>query len=448
MSARVARYLAEQEVLFARWPLHCASLAAVRQVVVIPCLGEEESLFETLRLLSHQPAVETRGTLVICVVNNGAPGSDVQVQAWAADNLRTLKRLNDAAHRSWHNGGARVAYVDAATPGQELPPREGVGLARKIGLDWGLRVLAQNGVTSGALVSLDADTAISGAYLCAARMHFQRGDAWAALYPVAHLMTEEQGGGIALYEIFLRAHALGLAFAGSPYAYLSVGSAMACSGEAYAAVGGMRQKQAGEDFYFLQALAKGGRIALLTGAAVHPSVRISTRVPFGTGRALWEAQEKGRNLGLVYAPEVFAILKRWFDVVMQPEETTGEELHAAGAAAHPELGVFLARQDFAQVYDRLAANARDRAALAAQFWRWFDAFRCLKAMHHLRDHGFPMVDWRVGLRALLRLQAEDLRAWDLSSPAATVLALRSYEAHVRPRWGLGPAGDADAEKGA
>ena len=43
---------------------------------------------------------------------------------------------------------------------------------------------------------------------------------------------------------------------GLPYGYVSIGSAMAFSVDAYISIGGMNTRKATEDFYFLQEIAK------------------------------------------------------------------------------------------------------------------------------------------------------------------------------------------------
>src|SRR5690606_34259480 len=81
-------------------------------------------------------------------------------------------------------------------------------------------------------------------------------------------------------------HARGLAWCGSPYAFHTIGSTMACTARAYAPVAGMPKRTAGEDFYFLDKLAKAGPIEPMNGTVVQCSPRASHRVPFGTGRRM------------------------------------------------------------------------------------------------------------------------------------------------------------------
>src|SRR5690606_30362640 len=109
----------------------------------------------------------------------------------------------------------------------------------------------RNTVRLGLIISLDADTLVEPNYLQALRKEFDLQDAWAAVIDFAHPLAGpvEQQAAILAYEIHLRYHVLGLRYAGSPYAFHTVGSAMACTAEAYVAAGGMNRRQAGEDFY-------------------------------------------------------------------------------------------------------------------------------------------------------------------------------------------------------
>ena len=120
-----------------------------------------------------------------------------------------------------------------------------------------------------------------------------------------------------LYEISLRYNVLGLAWAGSPYAYQSMGSCVVISGNSYAAVRGFPRKNAAEDFYVLNKLAKVGSIFRLTGSPILLEGRPSDRVPFGTGRAIRDLVSKKRGLAnfRLFHPLVFAHLAGWLDVL-------------------------------------------------------------------------------------------------------------------------------------
>ena len=399
MQTRIDKYLAKRADL-ERWPLVAGDTSSLRRVVVIPALAEHDYLDETLASLAANPEEELRETLVICVVNNRGPAhttTDV-----LENNQRTLADLERRVQQP--EDGVRAAYVDAASPGCELPPKDGVGLARKIGLDWGLAVLRDNGAPRGLLLSLDADAAVCPEYLSGVRRHFEEHDAWAGVVAYAHRFDGPPGqvAAIVCYEIFLRYHVLGLRHAGSPYAYSSIGSTVVCRADAYAAVAGMNRRQGGEDFYFLQQLAKTGGVDEIPGATVYPSSRASIRAPFGTGPRVARFLRHERDEYVLYHPEGYGVLKEWLEAVTAHAADGAECLLEKADGICPQLCAFLAQNGFAKVWGRLAANARDESALLVQFHRWFDGFRTLKLIHHLRDNGFPEQDMLASVRQALR----------------------------------------------
>ncbi len=378
----VASYLQKRAAL-ARRPLVCPNTRGIQQVVVIPALAESKNLFQTLDDLAANPKAETERTLVICVVNNRRPG--VAAEEDIRDNALTLERLRSYA------GGLRLGYVDAATPGHELDDKEGVGSARKIGLDWGLHVIYEEGLVDAPLISLDGDSRVDSNYLAAIRVAFEAPQAWAAVVEYAHPLDGEESEvrAILCYELFLRYHELGLRHAASPYAFPTIGSTIACNGRAYAAVSGMNRRQAGEDFYFLQQLAKTGHVDRIAGTVVQPAARPSHRVPFGTGRRVRRFLEGVEEEYRVYHPESYDILKAWLETVKSGHDLDGAGLLRKAKGVAPELAEFLKAQRFEEAWPRLTANAKDTKQLLRQFHCWFDGFRTLKLMHYLRDHGYP-----------------------------------------------------------
>lgn len=86
---------------------------------------------------------------------------------------------------------------------------------------------------------------------------------------------------------------MGLEVSGSPYAFHTIGSTMACDAEMYVKIQGMNKKKAAEDFYFMEKLSKNVKIHKIISAKVYPSSRGSWRVPFGTGRSVTRFFNKG-----------------------------------------------------------------------------------------------------------------------------------------------------------
>ncbi|HOT50179.1 MAG TPA: glycosyltransferase family 2 protein [Candidatus Hydrogenedentes bacterium] len=373
------KYLARHADL-ERWPLVSGDTAGIAQAVVIPVMAERDTLFSTLDSLAADDPDELARTLVVCVVNN-RPGAGCM-----EENQETLRRL-------WplmENGGPlRLACVDASSPGCELPGEGGVGLARKIGMDRALGLLAHNGFTRGALVCLDADTRVQPGYLRAIRETLSRASAWAAVIDYAHPieLSPAEAAAIVCYETFLRYHVMGLRMAGSPYAFHTIGSAMACRADAYAAVSGMKPRQAGEDFYFLQALAKTGPVALIHDTVVWPSARPSVRVPFGTGARVRRHLAGMEDEYRLYDPRGYLFLRDWL-LGVESRPDAGPDVLLADAGP---LRAFLEARRFADIWPRLQANSRDARQALWQFHRWFDGFSTIKCLHYLRDNGFPPV---------------------------------------------------------
>lgn len=385
MNSSITAYLQKRADLESR-PLVTASTADIDTVVVIPALAERELLPETLKSIAGNEVGRLRCTLVICVVNNRV-ACDETIRS---ENRDTIDFLNRTLGGESPFASLRLAYVDASSAGHELPEKEGVGLARKIGMDWGLKTLHQSKCVNPVLLSLDADTTVDGDYLKAVREHFDDETAWAAVIRYAHPFegSDIQQASIVCYELFLRYHVLGLRYAESPYAFHTIGSSMACSPEAYAAVSGMKRRQGGEDFYFLQELAKTGRVDWIRSTTVCPSPRPSWRVPFGTGPRVRRFMEGKTDEYTLYHPEVYSILRRWLELVAKSLSFPGEHVLEQSAEIYVDLASFLSGQRFVDTWKRIQDNAPHPQAHLAQFHRWFDGLKTLKCIHHLRDHGY------------------------------------------------------------
>jgi glycosyltransferase involved in cell wall biosynthesis len=357
--------------------------------VVIPALAESQRLFATLESLAANPEELVQRFLVVVVVNHREDASPWE----KADNLATLSRLSELATP------LRLAYVDAAAVGLELPAHSGgVGLARRIGMDLALPRLGRDGV----LVCLDADTLVEPGYLEAIRDHFATGCAGGAVIPFSHqpAATVVEQRAIELYELYLRHYVLGLEQAGSPYAFHCVGSAMACTVKGYLAVGGITPRRAGEDFYFLQQLHKTVGVAKVRGTTVHPSSRSSHRVPFGTGKSISRILAEGEESQSFYRPECFRVLHDWLSLVEENLSLPGCELVSRSAGTDTELGFFLAGSGFGRAWDSILHNTRGRHNLLNAFHGWFDSLKTVRLVHHLSSR-YPRCAAQAAIPELL-----------------------------------------------
>ncbi len=226
----------------------------------------------------------------------------------------------------------------------------------------------------------------------------------ALVYPFWHQCESPPAlaDAIRRYEVFLRYYVLGLADAGSPYAFHTLGSTLAVHSSAYAKVRGFPRRDAGEDFYLLNKLAKVGPILQLDGAPLMIRGRSSHRVPFGTGAALKQilaAAARGERYR-IYAPEVFLHLKICLAALELLSADRGREdpivylktaarIHQ-GVDAH-RLHDELVELGYLSAVRHAQMISRDSLTMSRHLHTWFDAFRTLKLIHRL-SRLFPKVE--------------------------------------------------------
>ena len=370
--------------------------------IVIPALAEEEHLFATLASLAANPPELLARFLVLVVINHRQDASPSDRE----NNYRTLARI---ACSGPDLAPVRLAWVDAAAPGLEMPAKGGgVGLARKIGLDLALHRLDFSGC-SPLLVCLDADTLVEPAYLSALARHFRTASAGGAAIPFRHQpgRTPEEQRAIVCYELYLRYYVLGLKVAGSPYAFHTVGSAMACTADAYVRAGGMNSRTAGEDFYFLQQISRTSGVARAEGTIVHPSPRPSHRVPFGTGRTVFRRLAGDADAITFYRPECFRILGNWLELAGKSLGTGACEILQETEGISVPLARYLKDARFPEIWSGLCRNHRTPERLLNAFHDWFDGLRTMKLIHHLSAREFPRCGPELAIPGLCRMAGAD-----------------------------------------
>ena len=196
------------------------ALGRYDNLVVVPALGEDSGFLEHL-------AAPGDNTLVILVIN-AREDERSQLRQANFDLLAAASRTAECvAPGAFHRQG--LLAVDRSSDGRTLPAKQGVGLARKIGLDIGLALHHHGKLASTFLHTTDADARLPADYFhCARSLENQ---AVALTYPFAHDTPEgELGLAHMLYEIKLRYVVEGLRRAGSAYAHHSIGSTIAIMG--------------------------------------------------------------------------------------------------------------------------------------------------------------------------------------------------------------------------
>jgi len=353
-------------------------------IAVIPVFSEFQYLPDALQSISNALKKEKNETvLIILVINN--PEKKYCSPAKFADNQQTLKWLRSGEIPKPLQSS--IAWIDASSSGKEIKKGSGVGAARKTGMDAALLLCDWN--SDPLLLCLDGDTIVEDNYFAAVRGFFRENPAkFAAVVDFYHQTgaTTEEEKAIRLYESYMVDYVEKLRDSQSPYAYHAIGSTITCRAEGYIKAGGMRPKEAGEDFYFLQALRKlspDAEIGEIKKTLLHPSARASDRVPFGTGARIIEllsdstTQFPGRYL---YNSNIFDDLK-----ILLNSVNNGTFLQS-GTLSYDSLPdsiiAFLDSCEFRKVWPKIEANTpNDPKKRQWAFHTWFDAFRTLKFIH-------------------------------------------------------------------
>ena len=249
-----------------------------RFIIVIPSFKEGYEIIPTLESITLQDMELQKKLLVVFVINNSDDADDQTIK----QNKFTSRVLLQ------FECNFDICTIDAY---QEYPlPKKqaGVGLARKIGFDLVLPYSSKNTILCG----LDADTIISKHYLNTIDTYFINQKIDCLIPGIKHQngATLDVEKAIRDYEDFLFSTAENLQKAGSPFGFITMGSAMAFTSNCYMKAGGISRKKATEDFYFLQEVVKTTSVITIPEILVHPSSRVSDRVYLGTGFRMWQAQ--------------------------------------------------------------------------------------------------------------------------------------------------------------
>lgn len=373
----------------------------LKMSIVIPSYQEElEGILSSL----GKNKIEDEDEIEIILVLNHSENAE-----------RSVKDFHTAQFKKYHNtnlaNGVKVICIQAF----DLPKKKaGVGLARKIGMDAALnRFSATN--HDGLIVCLDGDCKVSNEYLTML-LKCEKAKINGLSIAFEHdinSIDSQRNTQIIEYEIFLRYYVHALRSAAYPHAFHTIGSSMASRASAYAKIGGMNTRKAGEDFYFLHKLIPQGNFYDLTTATVFPSARVSERVPFGTGRAMMEMNDGTKDFEALYNPKTFHDLGiLFFD--------EADALFGLSLKGLPKSFVaFLNQAGLSQQFEDLKARSKDSTKFRKNFNHWMDGFKVLKYVHFCRDNFYPNLPLEEALEGLFdfknrtrRELLEELRGMD------------------------------------
>lgn len=372
-------------------------------VLVVPVYDEQLSALQQL------VACPNRRSDCFIWVFNAPEGGDAEAHqrtqflfqrcsSWL-ESVVSACLISDNLHLFRFDSGRSILLINRCLDTNLLPAKQGVGLARKIGLDCAFALACQQ-MESGQeppewFLNTDADVSLPDRYF---DLQKPSNGQVAAIYPVRHVPEPGLELAMALYDFKLDYYQAMLAQAGSPYAFQTIGSAIAVTPGAYLAVRGMPKRAAGEDFYLLNKLAKQGDVFSLASPTIQVAGRLSERVPFGTGPALSEIISYATPLDeyLFYSPVIFERLERVLKLVQRIDSIPSLQLF------QHELGVSMGKPDFECVWDALLELGLEkffqhlhaqshRQAFPVLFHHWFDGFLTLKFVHAMRARDCPSI---------------------------------------------------------
>lgn len=358
--------------------------------MVIPVYNETAEFFTRLQLgpLHNQHA------LCIAVINQPDTDDDTETNdlliqqiclsgevLWYNDNIQLLRHSGSSNYWLVVDRYSFNHHTD-----RRLPRREGVGLARKIGCDLAAALIARSQIACDWIHSTDADVFLPKDY-------FELPDTAPYSAAIYHFKHQNDGSRVgeatAVYERALHYYVQGLAWAGSHYAYHTIGSILAINAKRYCQARGFPRRSGGEDFYLLNKLAK---LAPLHHAnqTLRIKARQSARVPFGTGPAVATIMryENPWQEYSYYNPGTFVALREWLQHVPQVWRaiSKGESpMHGLSTPVREALYAV----GWPMIQDHLERQAKSAEDSERALRDWFDAFRTLKFIHHLQAHEYP-----------------------------------------------------------
>ena len=217
----------------------------------------------------------------------------------------------------------------------------------------------------------------------------------------------------------LRYYLWALKYTGFPYAFHTVGSALAVKALSYVRAGGMNRKQAGEDFYFIQKLVPAGGYFSLNSTTVYPSPRESFRVPFGTGAAMMKLMKEQNDEYLTYNFDAFRELESLFssvgDLYNADKQAVADYYHGLPSG----LKSFISEEEWMLKVEEINSNTSGNKSFLKRFFGWFNMFRIVKYLNHVHYALYEKQPVTVAACSLLKASGqqvtlsahEDILSW-------------------------------------
>ena len=355
-----------------------------QHVLIVPAYNEATEFID--QYLNGQFA----SLLIILVLNQPEQEVDDSLQQHLYQHLlKNSQQVWSEKHLSLHqcsDPSSDILCIKRYEQGLTLKNKQAVGQARKIAADCALQLIHAMRIKSSWIASTDADSRLTDNYF----QQISRYQDHAAL--TFHFEHEVNNGPVSqatqLYEQSLRYYQAGLEWAGSPYAFYSLGSCLAINAFDYAKVRGFPKRAGGEDFYLLNKLRKIGSIQHCDDIKVTIESRTSDRVPFGTGPAIQKIlQLDDSHHYRYYHPLVFSELKTCLNGLndLQP----CRDFDSWRTALDQRHYHWLCDQGLERIFQHMLSQALDKQTLEQHIMAWFDGLMTLRFINFVRAEMHP-----------------------------------------------------------
>lgn len=350
-------------------------------IIVIPCF-KEAAIIQTLHSLANCDTPK-HNTLVLILVN-ASEAIDANIKAYNGNTFQDIQTFIE------QKKSANLTFK--AFLNNELPTKHaGVGYARKILMDTALSIFSNQG-TDGIIVNTDADCLFSKNYITAIENAFENTKAKHGVMHYEHRIDTEENKilvqGITEYELHLRYYKQALTWTNYPKVIHTIGSCMLCKATTYALEGGMNKRKAGEDFYFMNKLAKSHAFVEVKNASVLPSCRTSDRVPFGTGKAMNDYIDAQTKFFQSYDFRCFIELNEFISKI----DLLYSQYFKESKNQFSDLSFqFFEAIEIESNLLKIKKQSKDLVNFKKNFFFWFDHLKALQFIHFYTDNKYPKI---------------------------------------------------------
>ncbi|MEO6190564.1 MAG: hypothetical protein ABIO44_09665 [Saprospiraceae bacterium] len=406
----------EKRALYPRL-IDISPLEDVSMILIIPCYHEEnpilalESLMKTTSISS---SIE-----IILILNYPYKYAKLERDFHIKQHHEILNWID--------NNKREKISIHCPSPIELESNHTGVGLARKIGMDEAARRYNFLNKTDGIIINFDADCLCHQDYFMEIEKYFKLEKSKSCIgIGFVHVIDElniNESKAIIDYELHLRYYIQAQKQINYPFAFHILGSCFAVRAVSYCEQGGMNQRQAGEDFYFMHKFSVINELDEIKKVLVYPSARVSDRVPFGTGKAISQYLETGFQK--TYALDSILLFGQLIKCIGSFYTYTEAEIITQLNHIHPGLAHYFISEGFLTEIKLCKKNCKHTNSFHKRLLRWLNPFRLMKYLHEMREHGFSDQEVSIEARKLLTLMNEDV-----TSDSSNLSLLKRYRGMI------------------